>query len=148
MMRDDAVKFFAIQQEHWNNRDSDALALTHTEDGTIISPIFRTVTGRHDILSSYRTLFTTFPDWKYIGQRLLVDGDRVAQQFLVHATHSGEFMGIPGTGRKFDIQGVRIFEMKDGLIAYERRYYDFTGLLIQLGILRSKPARPETTPNS
>jgi steroid delta-isomerase-like uncharacterized protein len=143
MTREEAVRFFAIQQEYWNNRDFEALARSHAEDGTLISPIFRTVTGRNDILNSYRSLFSTFPDWKYIGQHLLVDGDRVAQQFLVHATHSGEFMGIPGTGRKFDIQGVRIFEMKDGLIAYERRYYDFTGLLIQLGILRSKPARPE-----
>jgi hypothetical protein len=49
-------------------------------------------------------------------------------------------MGLRGTGRKFDIQGVRLMEMRDGLIAYERRYYDFTGLLIQLGILKSKPA--------
>jgi hypothetical protein len=30
-------------------------------------------------------------------------------------------------------------EMRDGLIADERRIYDFTGLLIQLGVLRSKP---------
>jgi steroid delta-isomerase-like uncharacterized protein len=141
MTRDEAVQFFAGQQEGWNNRDADALALTHTPDGTVVSPIFRTVQGRESILASYRSLFVTFPDWKYIGQQLLVDGDHVAQQFLVHATHSGEFMGLPGSGRKFDIQGVRIFEMRDGLIAYERRFYDFTGLLIQLGILRGKPAK-------
>ena len=140
MKHEDAVRFFAIQQEHWNTRDASALAQTHTEDSTIISPIFRTVQGRPDILKSYRALFTTFPDWEYVGQQLLVDGDRVAQEFLVNATHSGEFMGLPGSGRKFAIQGVRLFEMRDGLIAYERRYYDFTGLLIQLGILRSKPA--------
>jgi steroid delta-isomerase-like uncharacterized protein len=141
MTHEEAVRFFALQQEYWNNRDAEALARTHAEDGTVVSPIFRTVNGRADILASYRTLFTTFPDWRYIGQQLLVDGDRMAQQFLVHATHSGEFMGIPGSGRKFDIQGVRLFEMKEGLIGYERRYYDFTGLLVQLGILRSKPAR-------
>ena len=141
MIRDDAVRFFAVQQEYWNNHDAEALARTHADDGTVVSPIFRTVTGRDDIRASYRTLFTTFPDWRYIGPQLLVDGDRVAQQFLVHATHSGEFMGIPGSGRRFDIQGVRLFEMKDGLIGYERRFYDFTGLLVQLGILRSKPAK-------
>jgi steroid delta-isomerase-like uncharacterized protein len=144
MSRDDAVAFFGLQQQRWNDRDADALARSHSEDGTVVSPIFRTVQGRPEILASYRTLFATFPDWHYIGQQLLVDGDHVAQQFLVNATHSGEFMGIPGSGRKFEIQGVRLIEMKDGLIAYERRYYDFTGLLIQLGILRSKPARPES----
>jgi steroid delta-isomerase-like uncharacterized protein len=142
MTRDEAVTFFARQQEYWNSRNSEALALTHTPDGTVVSPIFRTVSGRADILQSYTSLFATFPDWQYIGQQLLVDGNHVAQQFLVHATHSGEFMGLPGSGRRFDIQGVRLFEMRDGLIAYERRYYDFTGLLIQLGVLRSKPAKP------
>ena len=140
MTHDEAVKFFDNQQTSWNKRDADALAKLHTADATIISPIFRTVQGQADILNSYRTLFATFPDWQYIGQRLLVDGGRVAQEFLVHATHSGEFMGLRGTGRKFDIQGVRLMEMRDGLICYERRYYDFTGLLIQLGILKSKPA--------
>ena len=143
MSHDEAVKFFAEQQEEWNARDADALARRHTPDGTVISPIFRTVQGIDEILGSYRSLFTTFPDWHYIGEEPLVDGDgdRLAQEFVVHATHSTEFMGLPGSGRKFDIQGVRMFEMKDGLIAYERRYYDFTGLLIQLGVLRGKPAR-------
>jgi predicted ester cyclase len=140
MTHDEAVKFFDHQQTCWNNRDADSLAKLHTVDGTIISPIFRTVQGQLDILASYRTLFATFPDWQYIGQRLLVDGTHVAQEFLVQATHSGEFMGLRGTGRKFDIQGVRLMEMRDGLISFERRYYDFTGLLIQLGILKSKPA--------
>jgi steroid delta-isomerase-like uncharacterized protein len=141
MDRDDVVKFFAEQQVEWNARDAEALARRHTPDGTIVSPIFRTVQGTEDILASYRSLFTTFPDWQYIGEEPLVDGDRLAQQFAVRATHSAEFMGLPGSGRKFDIQGVRMFEMRHGLIAYERRYYDFTGLLIQLGVLRGKPAR-------
>jgi steroid delta-isomerase-like uncharacterized protein len=141
MTRDDAVKFFAEQQAEWNARDADALARRHTSDGTIVSPIYRTVQGSDEIRRSYQSLFTTFPDWQYLGQRLIVDGDRLAQQFVVHATHSSEFMGLPGSGRKFDIEGVRMFEMQDGLISYERRYYDFTGLLIQLGVLRGKPAR-------
>jgi steroid delta-isomerase-like uncharacterized protein len=140
MTHDEAIQVFEHQQVCWNNRDADALANAHAPDGTIISPIFRTVQGRADILASYRTLFATFPDWQYVGQRLLVDGSLVAQEFLVHATHSGEFMGLRGTGRKFDIEGVRLMEMRGGLILTERRYYDFTGLLIQLGILKSKPA--------
>jgi steroid delta-isomerase-like uncharacterized protein len=141
MTRDDAVKFFAEQQAEWNAHDAEALARRHTPDGSIISPIFRTVHGTDDILRSYQSLFTTFPDWQYIGQRLIVDGDGLAQEFIVHATHASEFMGLPGSGRKFEIAGVRLFEMQDGLISYERRYYDFTGLLIQLGVLRGKPAR-------
>jgi steroid delta-isomerase-like uncharacterized protein len=145
MTHADAVRFFALQQEEWIARDAEALARRHTDTGTVVSPIFRTVHGRHEILESYQALFATFPDWDYRAQQLVVDGDRIAEQFVVHATHSREFMGLSGSGRKFDIEGVRIFEMKDGRIAYERRYYDFTGLLIQLGILRGKPARPDSS---
>jgi steroid delta-isomerase-like uncharacterized protein len=141
MNRDDAVNLFAVHQADWNARDPEALASRHTPDGIVVSPIFRTVEGFDEILDSYRSLFTIFPDWQYIGQEPMVDGNRLAQPFLVHATHSAEFMGLPGSGRKVEIEGVRVFEMKDGLIAYERRYYDFTGFLIQLGVLRSKPAR-------
>ena len=143
MTHEDIVKFFKLQQDHYNRHDPEGLASGHAEDGTIISPIFRTVRGRKEILRSYQSLFQTFPDWHFIAEEVLADGDRVAQPFLVTATHAGDFMGLPGTGRKVDIHGVRVFEMRDGLILYERRYYDFTGLLIQIGILRGRPARPE-----
>jgi len=140
MTRDDMVKFFAAKQAAWATRDVDALTATHHEQGTIISPIFGTVEGRKEIEQSYRSLFKMFPDWSYEGEPVIVDGLMVAQPFAVHATHSGDFMGVPGTGRRVRVQGVCIFEMRDGLIGFDRRYYDFTGLLIQAGVLRSKPA--------
>ena len=34
-------------------------------------------------------------------------------------------MGLAGSGKRFTIQGVRLFTMRDGKIAHERRYYDF-----------------------
>jgi predicted ester cyclase len=140
MTRDEIQEFFATQQEYWRARDPQKLANGHAHHGTIISPIFRTVTGSPAILASYRTLFEIFPDWDYRGERLLIDGTSVAEPFKVTATHVGDFMGLLGTGRRFELQGVRLYDMKDGHILFERRYYDFTGLLIQLGVLRSKPA--------
>jgi steroid delta-isomerase-like uncharacterized protein len=141
MTHEDVVAFFADQQREWDRRDSEALTLRHADQGTVVSPIFRTVHGRAEILTSYQSLFETFPDWRYVGRQLVVDGDHVAEEFIVDATHSGPFMGLPPSGRKFSIIGVRLFEMEDGLIVHERRYYDFTGLLIQIGILRGKPAK-------
>ena len=132
--------FFERQRAHWRARDPEGLANGHTEDGVLVSPIFRTLTGRAEILASYRRLFLVFPDWDYRAGDRLVDGARVAEPFVVTATHVGEFMGFAGTGRRFEIQGVRLFQMRDALIAHERRYYDFTGMLMQLGVLKGKPA--------
>lgn len=139
MTPDQIREFFARQERHWRNRDATGLAEGYTEDGTLISPIFRTVTGARNIAVSYTTLFDIFPDWDFQPEDLLIDGDRVAQPFTASATHEGEFMGLAGSGKRFTIQGVRLFTMRAGKIASERRYYDFTGLLIQLGVLKGKP---------
>ena len=139
MTRDEIRAFFAAQEQHWRNRNPAGLAAGHAPDGVIESPIFRTVTGAHNIGVSYTTLYDIFPDWELLESELLIDGDRVAQTFTVTATHQGDFMGLPGTGKRFTIHGVRVFTMRDGLIAHERRYYDFTGLLIQIGVLKGKP---------
>ena len=138
----DAVTLLSAHQRAWDARDADALTNTHHEDGVIVSPIFRTVRGRREILKSYQALFAIFPDWRYEARQAVVDETRVAQAFLVQATQVGEFMGLPGSKRRVEFEGVCFFELSAGLIAHERRYYDFTGMLIQLGVLRAKPVEP------
>jgi predicted ester cyclase len=62
----------------------------------------------------------------------------------VTATFSGDdrggFMGLPPTGRHVTIPVVFVYEFRDGQIVHERRVYDFTGLLVQVGTLKAKPA--------
>ena len=140
MTHDEIRDFFADHQRHWRDRDAARLAMDHTEDCTIESPMFRTISGRANILASYAKLFEAFPDWEAETETPLIDGNRIALAAIVNATHKGEFMGLAGTGKQLQIHGVQIFTMRDGLIARERRYYDFTGLLIQIGVLKGKPA--------
>ena len=47
---------------------------------------------------------------------------------------------MPPTGRHVTIPVVFLYEFKDGKIVRDRRVYDFTGLLIQIGTLKAKPA--------
>jgi predicted ester cyclase len=62
--------------------------------------------------------------------------------FSITATHKGDLMGLAGTGRRYAFEGVSLFELgADVLIREERRVYDFTRLLTQLGVLRVRPAR-------
>ncbi len=141
MTRQDITAFFADRQALWHAHDAAALAAGHAEEGTVQSPMHGTRRGRHAIADSYSALFGAFPDWQFTSDDLIIDHDRVAQAFSAEATHVGDFMGLAGTNRRFRIQGVRIYDMADGLIQTERRLYDFTSLLIQIGVLRSKPAR-------
>ena len=142
MTRDQIAAFFDAMQAMWVARDHDGLSRCYETDAVVESPMFGRLQGRPAIRDSYESLFTTFPDWDLRVQDLLVDGERVALIATVNATHVGEFMGIPGTNRRFQIQGVRQFKLSsDGLIKYEKRMYDFTALLVQVGVLKAKPAR-------
>lgn len=139
MNRDEVIKFFEARQLDWRARNPDALARHYHENGTVVSPMFGALHGRVEIADAYRRLFTTFPDWFFKNEELIIDGPRIAQHFVATATHVGEFMGLPGTNRHGRLEGMLLMTMKDGLIEHEQRLYDFSALLIQIGVLRSKP---------
>jgi predicted ester cyclase len=139
--RASVVEFLEHRQRAWTARDPVMLGNTHAENGTVQSPIFSTLTGRPAITDAYRALFHIFTDWRLTASPAIIDGTRVAEPFTVTATHTGSFMGLEATGRHFEIHGMLVFELTpEPLIAEERRIYDFTGLLIQVGVLRGKPA--------
>jgi hypothetical protein len=48
-------------------------------------------------------------------------------------------MGVPPTGKPFRVPMVLVNTLKNGQIVHERRIYDFTGLLVQIGVLKAKP---------
>lgn len=141
MTRERARAFFDERQAHWHAQDADALANGHALTGTIISPIFGRRSGRDAIRQSYQALFAIFPDWAFVSEAPILDGERIALPFSVTATHVGEFMGVAGTNRRFKIRGVMLIEMGDDGIQAEERLYDFTGFLIQVGVLRAKPGK-------
>ncbi len=141
MTRDEILAFFEERQTHWQARDAEALSRGHAPNGVVMSPMFGRRSGRDAIRDSYRSLFTIFPDWTIEMSEGIVDGHRVALPFSATATHVGEFMGLAGTNRRFKIHGVRLADLADGLIQTEQRFYDFTGLLIQVGVLRGRPAK-------
>ncbi len=142
MTRDERQSFAAQHIAAWQRRDPAALAADHAVDGIVESPMFATLHGRQAIEEAYRALFTPFPDWTLTVDDLLIDPPKIAAVATARATHENDFFGLAGTHRKIDVHNVRVLTLADGLIARETRIYDFTGLLVQVGVLRAKPARP------
>jgi steroid delta-isomerase-like uncharacterized protein len=129
-------------QEAFTRRDSAAVAACHTPDGIVESPMFATLRGRKAIEEAQRSFFTVFPDVTMTIDATVIDPPYVAVFATMHATHVSEFFGLPGTGRQFEVRVSRLFKIQGELIAHETRVYDFTGLLVQVGVLRAKPAKP------
>jgi steroid delta-isomerase-like uncharacterized protein len=139
MNRHEIAKFLDERRDAWRMRDPVMLARGHQDNGVVHSPIFGNIQGREAIESSYRELFRTFSDWTLDEQEDVIEDGRAVQVLTFHGTHTGTLFGMPGSGRRFSSTGVAVMEFKDGKIARERRLYDFTSLLLQLGVLKAKP---------
>jgi predicted ester cyclase len=138
MTRDEIVAMFDQRQQAFRRRDAIAVASFHAPDGTLESPMAGRVTGRLAIAQVYEAWFSGFPDLEVSKWELLVDGDRVIQLLTLEGTDNGGFMGLPPTGKAFHLTVVVNCTVKDDLIVSCRTIYDFTGLLMQIGVLKAK----------
>jgi steroid delta-isomerase-like uncharacterized protein len=95
-----------------------------------------------------RTSFRSFPDLRF-GEpdppHLTAVGDDVAWAWTMEGTMRGSIdpPGFAATGRRFKIDGVDLWRMREGRIAHYRAFYDLNGLVRQLGILPASGSRAE-----
>ncbi len=141
MDRSEILALFTRRESNWRLGDAAALAADHASDGVVVSPTGGVLEGRDEIARVYRVWFNAFPDLVFTNDDVIVDGNRVALLCRVTGTHGGEFFGVPATGRRIEIPMVFVYRFDaGGLIEHERRVLDFTGVLVQVGVLRAKPA--------
>jgi predicted ester cyclase len=58
---------------------------------------------------------TAFPDFKMEIVELIAEDDKVVGHFRCSGTHTGEWLGVPGTGRRFEgVDEIYIFEVDGG----------------------------------
>jgi predicted ester cyclase len=123
----------------WKARDAPTLSSLHDASGVVISPTGGVLEGRDEIERIYRVWFSAFPDMTTHDDVPLIDGDRAVQILRFAGTHAGEFFGLPATGRHVELTVACVLSLADDKIVEERRIYDFTGLLVQVGVLKAKP---------
>ena len=80
-----------------------------------------------------------FPDMHMAIEDLVVEGDKVAIRTTVTGTHTGEFMGIPPTDKKFEISAIDIVRMQDGKLIEHWGVSDAMAMMQQLGVMSEDP---------
>jgi uncharacterized protein (TIGR02246 family) len=139
MRREEILALVDRRRAAWAARDPAALAATHAENGTVASPTGGVLAGRAEIERIYRLWISAFTDIVLHQDDLLIDGDRVVTISRLSGTHTGEFFGLAPAGRRVEVQVALVMTVADGLVVEERRIYDFTGVLVQVGVLKAKP---------
>jgi steroid delta-isomerase-like uncharacterized protein len=76
---------------------------------------------------------TAFPDHDAEVIHLIGEGDLVATYKTFTGTHTGEFLGVPATGKRATIRVMDFVRYEDGMIAEHWNVIDVAGLMAQLG---------------
>jgi steroid delta-isomerase-like uncharacterized protein len=123
----------------WQEQDVRALGDCYSADCIVNSPLFSTLTGREQVEQSYTDLFRAFAQPTVRVDDIVIS--EPAQAVLVctlNSKHVGEIFGMPPSGKRIERTIAFVQSVADGRITRETRIYDFTSMLVQLGVLRVK----------
>ena len=75
-----------------------------------------------------------FPDARFGVEYLVAEGEKVVGHWTMHATHRGEVLGLPATGRPVTMTGTDIVRWSDGQAVEVWHIEDILGMLQQLRV--------------
>lgn len=114
----------------------DVIDELSTEDFVEHEPVPGVEAEGREVPRQFFTLWReAFSDTRVEVHRILVDGDFAAAHVTFAATHTGEFMGIPPTGKQFQMQVIDLLRFEDGRAAEHWGVSDVAGMLHQLGVM-------------
>ncbi len=97
--------------------------------------------SKEGVKQMFRMYRTAFPDLRMEAEDVLVSGDKVVARARATGTHQGEFMGMPATGRRVDVQLIDIIRFGDDGLALEHwGVLDALGMMQQLGAIPAPAA--------
>lgn len=87
------------------------------------------------------------PGLRFTVEALVYQGDVVVEQITVHATHQGEMMDMPASGRRVRFTEVDIARVEGGKIVERRSEWDQLGLLRQIGAIPASTGARSSLPS-
>ena len=87
-----------------------------------------------------------FPDVANTIEDLIAEGDNVVARWRSRATHQGEYMGIPPTGKEVEVTGITLYRIEGSKIAESWNVEDKLGLLRQIGAFPEPEQSEEANP--
>jgi steroid delta-isomerase-like uncharacterized protein len=81
-----------------------------------------------------------FPDAAYTVASFVEQGDSFADEWTFTGTHTGPFTlpdgtELPATGKRVEISGMELVQVRDGKIVVDNLYYDNMAAVVQLALV-------------
>lgn len=115
------------------NRDFSKFS-EYTAPGFYIdrSAVPEAIAGEEGLHTQMDMLYGAFPDLDLSIVNMVAEGDYVVVRFAAPGTQTGEFAGIPASGKKATWKGLVMYHVQDGKITEAWANWDDWGLIEQL----------------
>jgi predicted ester cyclase len=118
-----------VFNDHHTDRAAEFLARDVTWHGGTLG----TMDGVDHVAAMVRGIIAALPDLTATEQDIIAEGDTVAVRYVVEATHTGDLLGIPATGRRVRWDAVDVYRVGNGTIVEEWVGDDLLAILVNLG---------------
>jgi steroid delta-isomerase-like uncharacterized protein len=123
-------------EELWMERRPEAADKWFTPDlvfQTTIQP--QPFRGPGGFREFYYGISGGFPDFEIALDDVIAEGSKVVLRFTFRGTNTGDYFGIPSTGKPVTIRFVEIFTVREGQIAEIWHVANVLDVMQQLGLL-------------
>jgi steroid delta-isomerase-like uncharacterized protein len=129
----------ARYNDAWNAHDLDAIMAMHTRDMVFENHTAGERAEGEAVREHIGSIFETWPDIRFEGQRTYCREGLVVQEWTATATHANEMrrgdLVAEATGKTISWDGVDVIPFENGLVKRKDVYSDSVSILSQLGLL-------------
>jgi predicted ester cyclase len=97
-----------------------------------VTPGLKGVSSFAEHVADLKNRRSVLTDARFEPEEIIAEGDTVAVRFAMTGIHTGEFLGIPPTGKRIRRVQMAFFHIKDGRIADSYNVSDVYGMLHEL----------------
>ena len=127
-----STSFFARQDELRGGPDADLCGPSYTAHLPGGPPM-----GLEEHGQFAQAFYRAFPDLAHRVEEVLAENSRVSVRFRLTGTHAGEFMGLPPTGNRIDLEAMAVLGVAEGRVHELHGCFDRLSLMEQLGAVAS-----------
>jgi len=118
-----------------NNGNIDLINDTNFASNITLVTKPNNIVGIEAFKDYYKNYLVGFSNITFTVEDVFGQGDKIVKHWNFKGTHSGEFFGIPATGKEVNIEGVTLVIMKNGRIVREQDFMDNLEFMQQLGVI-------------
>ena len=122
-----------------NAHDVEGFLSFHTDDVVVTMADGSVIQGKENLRDYFKNSFAAISEMKADLTSVFCSGDHLCEEYILSGKHTGEFMGIPATGKSFSYRQAAVKTLRGDKISHVSSYSDSASLMKQLGVLPSTP---------